>query len=167
MDEMRQILLDQGRKYPKMQPTDAVKLIYQNTFGGGHLIRDEASCLNYLRREYAATIPDPGMALTEDIGNGILRVNLAALPPEELEHLGSAFLRSAAAHTGTPERFLEMLAVLRSVTAEGHFSFGLTELNAYLAEYERAGFPPVSHSAVYREAYHPAYRVVLAGEFHR
>ena len=28
-------------------------------------------------------------------------------------------------------------------------------------DYEKAGFPPVSHSETYRAAYHPAYRVVL------
>ena len=36
MDALEQILQDHARKYPKMEPTDAVKLIYQNEFGGGH-----------------------------------------------------------------------------------------------------------------------------------
>lgn len=68
-----------------MQPTDAVKLIYQNEFGGGHLIRDEKACLNYLCREYESVEKDASIPLCEDIGNGIVRVNLAAVKEDNLE----------------------------------------------------------------------------------
>ena len=37
---MKTILLTHAARYPLMEPRDAVKLIYQNEFGGGHLIRD-------------------------------------------------------------------------------------------------------------------------------
>lgn len=85
MEELRAILIAHAKRYPLMQPTDAVKLIYQNEFGGGHLIRDEQACLNYLRREYVSVVKDPTVPLYEDIGNGIVRVNLAAVKPEDLE----------------------------------------------------------------------------------
>ena len=49
---LQDILLAHAKRYPQMRPTDAVKLIYQNEFGGGHLIRDEEAVLNYLRQEY-------------------------------------------------------------------------------------------------------------------
>ena len=49
MEELKAILIAHAKRYPPMQPQDAVKLIYQNEFGGGHLIRDEEACLNYLR----------------------------------------------------------------------------------------------------------------------
>ena len=49
MEELKVILITHAKRYPLMQPQDAVKLIYQNEFGGGHLIRDEEACLNYLR----------------------------------------------------------------------------------------------------------------------
>ena len=35
MEELDQILREHAMRYPKMQSTDAVKLIYQNEFGGG------------------------------------------------------------------------------------------------------------------------------------
>jgi len=98
MEELRAILIAHAKRYPLMQPTDAVKLIYQNVFGGGHLIRDEEACLNYLRREYASVEKKPAAALYEDIGNGIVRVNLAALKEDDLEQLGKAFIDSAAKH---------------------------------------------------------------------
>ena len=162
---MKSILLAHARKYPLMEPTDAVKLIYQNEFGGGHLIRDEAACLSYLRREYEAVEKDGNAQPFEPIGNGIIRVNLAALEEEKLEQLGMAFIRSAAEHKGSMESFLGKLTVLKKLAGEGIFSFGTEELEAYLADYQKAGYPPVSHSQTYRDAYKPAYRVVMSDKW--
>ena len=160
MEELKSILIAHARRYPLMQPTDAVKLIYQNEFGGGHLIRDEEACLNYLHKEYETVEKDPTMPLHEDIGNGIVRVNLAAVKPEELEQLGKEFIRSAAEHTGTRERFLQKLDVLRQLTEAGHFGFGMIEMESYLSEYIKSSCPMVSHSEQYRQNYAPAYRII-------
>lgn len=161
MEELEQILREHAKRYPLMQPCDAVKLIYQNEFGGGHLIRDEQACLNYLRREYADLEKDPTAPMYEDIGNGIVRVNLAAVREEALEQLGQDFIASAAKHKGTLDSFLNKLEVLISLTADGVFTFDADALNAYLSEYKAAGYPAVSHSPEYRQAYNPAYRVIL------
>ena len=160
MEELEQILLAYAKRYPQMQPTDAVKLIYQNEFGGGHLIRDVQDCLNYLRREYESIEKDAAAPLYEYIGNGIVRVNLAAVKEADLERLGQAFIRSAAEHKGNLNSFQEKLTVLYAVTAKGAFSFGTEVLQRYLTQYEKAGFPAVSHSPEYREAYKPAYRII-------
>lgn len=166
MQELEEILKAHAARYPLMEPTDAVKLIFQNEFGGGHLIRDTQSCLTYLRREYAAVETCSALPLLEDIGNGLVRVNLAAVSEDTypLDRLGRDFIRSANAHKGSPERFRAKLAVLERLTAEGIFQFTPQELASYLAEYEKAGYPPVSHSPEYRAAYHPAYRVVMKAE---
>ena len=161
MEELKAILIAHAKRYPLMQPTDAVKLIYQNEFGGGHLIRDEQACLNYLRREYADLEKDPTVPLYEDIGNGIVRVNLAAVKPEDLEQLGKDFIRSAAEHTGTMDSFLRKLDVLRKLTVEGIFSFDSQELENFLFKYRSQSYPMVSHSEAYREEYRPAYRIIL------
>lgn len=161
MKELEMILRGAAQRYPHMQPTDAVKLIYQNEFGGGHLIRNEEACRNYLQREYAAVIHDAAMPRYEDIGNGIVRVNLAALAECELCWLGDAFIRSAAEHTGSLTNFREKLEVLCQLAEAGIFPFSSGALRDYLAEYEAAGYPAVSHSQQYRDAYHPAYRIIL------
>ena len=160
MEELKQILQEHAKRYPLMQPCDAVKLIYQNEFGGGHLIRDEQAVLNYLRREYESVEKDSAMPLYEDIGNGIVRVNLAAVKPEDLDQLGRDFIRSAAEHTGTRERFLQKLDVLRQLTEAGLFGFGMIALGDYLLEYINSGCPMVSHSEQYRQNYAPAYRII-------
>ena len=161
MEELEQILREHAQRYPKMQPTDAVKLIYQNEFGGGHLIRDEQACLNYLCWEYDTVVKDDSMPLYEAIGNGIVRVNLAAVKEEDLEQLGRDFIRSAAEHKGSMDSFLSKLAVLKKLIQQCVFAFGSNELNVYLVEYEKAGYPVVSHSWDYRTSYKPAYRVIL------
>ena len=161
MNELEQILRRHALRYPAMEPTDAVKLIYQNEFGGGHMIRDEQAVLRYLQQEYAHTDPMAALPLWEPIGNGIVRVNLAALPAQRLSWLGEAFLRSAQAHPGDPAVFIRKLDILKQLTQEGIFSFTPAQLEAYLAEYAKAGYPAVSHSQIYRDAYRPAYRIIL------
>ena len=124
------------------------------------MILDEQACLNYLRWEYDSIVKDPNVPLYEEIGNGIVRVNLAAVRPEYLEQLGKDFICSAAEHTGSMEQFLQKLDVLRQLTAAGHFQFGMIELEYYLSEYIRSGCPMVSHSEQYRQNYGPAYRII-------
>ena len=160
MEELERILREHAKRYPKMQPTDAVKLIYQNEFGGGHLIRDEQACLNYLRREYESVKKDASIPLYEDVGNGIVRVNLVAVNAADLEQLGRDFIDSAARHRGSLNSFLNKLEVLQKLTEEGIFAFDADALNAYLFEYEEAGYPAVSHSEQYRQAYKPSYRII-------
>ncbi|MBQ8834840.1 MAG: hypothetical protein IJ001_07955 [Oscillospiraceae bacterium] len=161
MEELERILREHAKHYPKMQPTDAVKLIYQNEFGGGHLIRDEEASLNYLRREYAMVEKNASKPLYEEIGNGIVRVNLAAVKEEDLEKLGQDFIRSAAEHKGNLNSFLSKLDVLKKLTAQGVFNFGSNELDVYLTEYEKTGYPLVSHSLEYRAFYKPSYRIIV------
>lgn len=158
---MEEILRAHAGRYPLMEPTDGVKLLYQSEFAGGHMIRSAESCLEYLRREYAQ-VTRREIPLLEDLGDGILRVHLAALEPDMLEALGQAFLRSAQLHQGRQERFLEKLELLRQLTGQGLFAFDSRALDAYLGEYARQGYPAVSHSQRYRRAYSPAYRVVRA-----
>lgn len=154
---MERILKQHAARYPLMEPTDAVKLVFQNEFGGGHLITDEEACLAYLRREHAQTPAQP--PYTENLGNGIVRVYLGGVT--DVEKLGQAFIQSAAEHTGSMDSFLKKLDILRKVTKQGIFAFSSEELETYLTAYEKAGYPPVSHSPAYRAAYHPAYRVIL------
>lgn len=163
-DQLKQVLAAHAVRYLQMRPCDAVKLVFQNEFGGGHLISDPEASLSRLREEYAAVQRDPTVPLLEPIGNGMVRVMLSPLDPATypLEALNRDFVRSAREHTGTRAAFLQKLNVLRALAADGIFSFSPAVLESYLAEYRQSGFPPVSHSPEYRAAYHPAYRVILA-----
>lgn len=162
MNELTRILTFHAAKYPSMLPQDAVKLLYQNEFGPGHLIADPDAALARLTEEYSLIRRDPAEALLEEIGNGLVRVMLAALDTAmfSLDELNEAFCRSAKLHTGSMDSFLQKLDLLRELTRQGIFSFSEQELDVYLKEYRSSGCPPVSHSQAYRTAYRPAYRVV-------
>ena len=167
METLEQVLRRHARKYPMMQPTDAVKLIYQNVFGGGHLIKDREACLRALQREYECTPQDPHAPLLESIGNGLVRVMLNAIDANDysIRQLGDDFIRSCEVHKGNLNGFLIKLEILRKVTVSGVFGFTLEELDRYLEAYKEAGYPMVSHSEQYRRSYNPAYRIVLASIF--
>ena len=162
METLEQVLLRHAKKYPLMEPTDAVKLIYQNVFGGGHLIKDPAACRCALQHEYEALQQDPRAPLLETIGNGMVRVMLNALDASgySIRQLGYDFVRSSQEHQGSLQGFLLKLDILRKVTATGVFAFTPEELEAYLETYRQAGYPMVSHSQQYRDAYRPAYRIL-------
>lgn len=160
--QLRAVLLAHMKQYPLMQPQDCVKLVYQNEFGGGHLIRDERAALSRLQEEYQNTHCTDSLIQAEEIGNGLVRVMLASLDKEQypLERLNQDFIRSAQLHTGDMNVFLEKLSVLTDLAREGNCPFPLSELEEYLREYRWMGCPPVSHSEAYRGACKPAYRVV-------
>ncbi len=165
MQELFDVLKAHAIRYPLMEPADAVKLIYQNEFGGGHMVSNEDACIEYLRREYDTVSHDANAPLVESIGNGIVRIHLAAISKDQVDALGKAFIRSAQRQQGSMDDFLKKLACLRNLCAEGAFAFDFQTLDAYLMEYKQAGYPAVSHSEAYRKAYHPAYRIVKKAEF--
>ena len=163
---LKQVLTCHAKKYPKMLPCDAVKLVFQNEFGGGHLIPDGEAAWERLAKEYIEIQENVEEPLLEEIGNGLVRVMLGALKPEEypLEKVCEDFIRSSAQHKGDKISFLKKLNILREVAGEGTFGFSKKELEYYLKDYIASGCPPVSHSEVYREAYRPSYRVILRSE---
>ena len=49
---MKEILLEHFHRYPQMQLQDAVKLLYQSEFGGGHMITSPEKSLKSLEDEW-------------------------------------------------------------------------------------------------------------------
>lgn len=149
-------------RYPVMEPQDAVKLVYQSVFGGGHLIADRAASLRRLTQEYRSVEQLSGRPLWEDIGSGMVRVHLAALEEARCtpEILNAVFVETALRHKAAPADFETALELLTALTGEALFRFPPAALEAYLLHYRSAGCPAVRHSPAYRSAYHPAYRVV-------
>lgn len=162
MEELRNILAQHASRYPLMRPTDAVKLIYQNEFGSGHMVKNESAALERLRAEYSTVQPRTDIPLYEPIGSGLVRLNLAALDVRSmpLEAVNSAFVATANAVHGSIASFKQKIELLYTLCGEGTFAFSSAEFSKYLTDYEAAHYPAVSHSEEYRTAYHPSYRVV-------
>ena len=143
-----------------MTPQDAVKLIYQNEFGGGHLIKDKEACLKRVYTEFENTEKIETEEKYEYIGNNIIRVNLKALSKEELENLCDCFILSAQIHKGNILSFKYKLKLLWENFDSIGFNFTKNELKEYLIKYRENNYPMVSHSKIYNELYKPAYRIV-------
>ena len=159
---MKALLLRQFKKYPKMQLCDAVKLVYQNTFGGGHMIHNEADSLRRLNDEYAAVRKSSEGTVFEGIGNGLCRLHLHALHGISIATVNRFFVLSANAVRGSVSRFEENITVFMRCCETHELPFDVEDVKRYINVLKADGYPPVSHSAAYRAAYHPAYRVVGA-----
>ncbi|MEG2701896.1 MAG: hypothetical protein RSA65_04730 [Clostridia bacterium] len=149
---------------PRMEPVDAVKLVYQSEFGCGHLLSDETDCAARVRAELDATALCADVPAAVPIGGRLCRLNLAApqvraLLPEQIARM----MRVTADFVhGDVLHFEHALDALRVLSREEATPFPPETLEDYLCAYRAQGYPPVSHSARYRAAYAPAYRVVLS-----
>ena len=158
--ELLRILDLHVQKYPQMTPRDLIKLIYQSEFGGGHLLSDFDRCSTRIQEEYKAT-PQQNVPLYEDIGFGFVRLQLQGLDASGLtvEEAAKIFYNSASVSYGSEESFMQKLSILPSLI-DSRFSFTREELQSFLSEYISSGCGMLSHSALYRERYSPAYRVI-------
>ena len=78
MTTLAQLLKEHSNNHPDMEVQDAVKFLYQSHMGPGHLIPDEQASLVRLQGEWDSLKGDPGAPLSEDIGNGLCRLDLKA-----------------------------------------------------------------------------------------
>ncbi len=164
-NDLASVLQSHFTRYPAMTAADAVKLCYQSAFGGGHLITDPQKALAWILRERAEIGIDETRPLFEDIGNGILRLNLnasdaSALSDDLILRLFVASAQRISARKDNDRRFASALSVLKAMADEGHCPFDGAALDAYLFTYRADGCPAVHHSADYNAQYHPAYRVI-------
>jgi DNA-binding transcriptional MerR regulator/uridine kinase len=154
------LLAEHAQKYPRMHPQDAVKLLYQNEFGGGHIIPNPEASLRFLQEEFSR-IPHTQKEISwESIGGGIARLNLDGLQEDWLPTVNRLFVAGSAHQSGSEEQFSRKLDELIAAGQQGILPFPQEELNDFLSIYRQNHCPMVSHSPDYREAYHPAYRII-------
>lgn len=158
MNDLIALLRQHYARYPKMEIQDAVKLVYQHCMGPEHLVKDEAPALARLRDEWAAAAGDPPRDAALPLGNGLCRLELAAcksagLSPETVARL---FILTARRSEPDPAGLDPLLE------AVGALPFPSDEVERFLSAYRAEGRPALHHSEGYRDAYHPAYRVVLS-----
>ena len=154
----REFLLDQWARHPASRLQDLRKALYQSTFGCGHLVDDPSAAADWIRRE-AEYAPD--CRKIEPLDGPWCRVPLGILS-EGLtpETLAAAFAHSAAVPGEDIPALEDRLAVLMGLIREGTLPFDPAAAAAEIAAWRAAGFPACHHSEDYRNAYHPAYRVL-------
>ncbi|HOO27068.1 MAG TPA: hypothetical protein PLU43_01280, partial [Lachnospiraceae bacterium] len=163
MKEIEKIIRQHSKQYPKMQPQDVAKLIYQNEFGAGHFVDNAADSLQRLQDEYGRERSNTKEPVIERIGNGYVRYALSGVKENELETLNRLFVLTAGqtgSKKGRKENYEEKLYSVLSFFSCSEFSFTKEEYRAYIKTQKEKGYPAVSHSEIYRQAYTPVYRVI-------
>jgi len=151
--------------HPELTLQDIEKLLYQGTFGGRHLMlqcqRVEAGI-----REELQELQDT--ELLQPLPGAYARVHLGYLQQTGLSPaaLAKLFCRSAQRTDGSIQELEQQLDTVLALCREGKIPFSTEEAQKQFAQWKEAGYPARRHSAAYREAYHPAYRV-LAKEYVR
>jgi hypothetical protein len=153
------------QRYPAMKPRDVYKLLYQGIMGLEHLVVSPEEFAARLRTEYRTASPSDVEPLWETVRpDGALgRLNLRPFRMQQgdLESLVVACLRTAQRVWGAPEDLHGAWRTLVALCQSGQWeAFPLPEVLAFSARLEEQAYPAVHHSARYREAYRPAYRLV-------
>jgi len=160
---MIEIIREHIKKYPQMQVQDVAKLLYQSEFGGGHLIADANRSLERIKAEYEALAEeDRRQSLKyENIGDGMYRVHLSCfLEDISADILNRMFVASANHKKGSIEGFEKKLEACLKACELGELPFLYDEMKKHFEEWKAEGYPAKSHTEIYRQNYHPAYRVM-------
>jgi len=152
--------------HPQARAEDAYKLLHQSVFGPGHMVSSRAAAAGYLDQELSALASTGGTEpMCEDLGGepGMVRLHLRPLRDRgaDIESLIDAFVASANTVEGSPARMTRLMEVAGGslrFAGHGEVATALGELGRRL---EAEGYPAVHHSGAFREAYRPAYRVVM------
>ena len=177
-DPVRQAIARQLADYPETRVLDLYKSFCQDNLGPEHLIANVESARNYLESELqtyredlaAARYPVPAQRAVPvgDQGNYV-RVDLSTVLDGILtpEAYLDAFVRSAnEGKKVTPEQWIAKWQEVAG-TIRKHFpdipdaEKDLAALDALIAE----GHLIISHSPVFRDTYHPHYRIIARDIF--
>ena len=121
------LLLEHSLRYPKLQPRDVFKYIYQSALGCEHLVSSQSDAISYIKQEYASMAKSERAAI-EPLDGGYCRVPLTILQDGMTpETLGKLFFRSAKIEPDGMARLQEKIAVAREMAEKELFSFSLSE----------------------------------------
>ena len=160
---MIEIIKEHLKIYPQMQIQDVAKLLYQSEFGGGHLIADANRSLERIKAEYEQMeVSEKEQTLKyENIGDGMYRVYLSCLAGDlSAEILNRMFVASANHKKGSVEALEQKLETCLKACELAELPFSYADMKAHFEAWKADGYPAKSHTELYRQHYHPAYRVM-------
>jgi len=164
-ESIQNSILEEIHLHPEARLIDIYKFFFQGTFGPGHIISDKESALKYLQNELQS-MTDFDSALWQPVGynNQYYRVSLSLVKEGKLseEELFNAFLQSAdsCAVPSIEEWRKEWNLVLNIIEAMNLKIINYEEDKSILDDMLKKGNILVHHSDIYRNLYHPHYRVV-------
>ena len=143
---------------------DTYKLIYQSVFGIQHILDDKERAKIYLQQEFESINTDGHEDLIENISvsGGTVRLNLRPFKNRNgnIDHLFQAMLHSAEEIASSVQEFLDLWNQFKQAVFRAELNFDKTELSAFDHKMKLENYPARHHSAAYRAANRPAYRVL-------
>lgn len=160
-DELKQIIYEHIKKYPKQELQDILKMLFQNEFGPKHIANNEIECFKSLSKEFQTVQYNKDEELFEDIGYNALRLNLKAIPKDtNLNYINKIIVKSADDFCGTNEKLVIKFGLLVVMAENNEIPFDIQRVRDETNAFAKNGFKPISHSDIYKENYSPSYRVI-------
>ncbi|MBQ9929667.1 MAG: hypothetical protein IJO72_02670 [Oscillospiraceae bacterium] len=160
MAQTKELLIQHVRAYPRLQIQDIFKFIHQSAFGCEHLVTSLENATARIESEFRAGVRQ---AQIEPLDGAYCRVPLWLLKGGlQAETLGRLFVLSARQEENGRSALQKKLKIAGELVREGVLPFDAAVFEAEAARWEAEGYPAVRHSGVFREAYHPAYRVIAS-----
>jgi len=155
--KFKEILIRHLEQYPLMQAEDIYKLAYQFSFGPGHFFINEEEALKRLFNE-AEQVNEKEMEIVE-VGNGYYRYHLVN-DETTLRKIYEAFIKTIKEGKPSNIDFESLLNEIGSYLNNLIISFDSNNFTNLTNEMKQKGYPAISHSDLYRNTYHPHYRLV-------
>ena len=154
MNNFLDILKFHLNKYPLMQAEDIYKLAYQFYFGPAHFINDKEKAYAYLLKEAEET-NNKDIELI-DVGEYV-RVSLINNEKYLLE-LFNAFVEFAKKSDKSIDDFIKLLDTCGEHLINNEVLYH--DFLSLLQKMEELNYPAISHSQIYKDNYHPHYRLI-------
>jgi hypothetical protein len=164
MKFVSQLLSAHLKRYPAMQLDDIYKLLHQAALGPGHAVDNPAAARKRLDEETAAlssASSEPAQDIISPDGRlGRVHLRTYLAHGGDLGTLHRAFVETANSYPASPDKLAKFCGCLGDLAATGGIPFAKEEVVKYFDKIARDLYPVVHHSKAFRDAYHPAYRVV-------
>ncbi len=161
-EEFKETLIDHLNMYPLMQAEDIYKLAYQFSFGPGHFFIDTDEARERIFIEAKGLKDDNGNINIVFVGNGYSRYPLVD-NPIYLEIVLEDFIKTVKAGKPNNINFEELLNNISGYLKDLKINFKEEDYLNLIKEMKDKGYPAISHSQKYRDAYNPHYRLLRSG----
>lgn len=168
MSDIKIFFLTHYKRYPSMQIEDFVKLIFQMIFGPKHFLsspnKDEVVKFLYSELQEIKTVNSNQMM--ETIGDQYYRIYLDSICNNQIsvELLSEIFYESMICDVKNEDQlkfeFVDCIHVLLSLIQEKKIDLPYEFSREWLRKYLEKGIVHIGHSSIYKECYHPHYRVI-------
>jgi hypothetical protein len=164
IQDVKPLILEHLSRRPTARAQDIYKLLFQGVFGVAHIVSDKAWDILVEEAERINLNDHSEDPLIESISpdGSMVRVNLRQYINDrgDLKTLYKV-MRKSAKHRGEDQVFLDYWSQYKEMVRDGLISGSHDEIDMLEKMISTEGVKPRHHTEPYRQAYYPAYRVVV------